>query len=123
MAMNWNDAFGQRGLAAETAAPVSVEEQDLPPGAPPYAGGPLAGGPPQPSPTPNPNISLTTLAAGGMNHAQLWMSGQTSAPLQQQPFKRSAATIQDTLAQNGRVPERAPKSEDLGHFAWGSGFR
>lgn len=120
--MNWNDAFGKRGLGAETAAPVSVEEQDLPPGAPPYAGGPLANPPqPAPTPTPNPNISLTTLAAGGMNHAQLWMSGETSAPVQQQPFK--SRSIRDVLAESGRAPDRPPKSADLGHFSWGSAYR
>lgn len=89
--MNFQDAFtspglGQRGLAAQTAAPDNVES-DLPPGAPPYAAGPLAN--PRPSPSPAPQ-SLETLANGGFNHAQLWMSGQSSAPVQQQPFAAPA---------------------------------
>lgn len=114
----WNDAFGQKGLAAATAAPMSVEEQDLPPGAAPYSGGPLANQLPQPTPapTPNPNVSLTTLAAGGMNHAQLWMSGQSSAPIQQQqPFNRSQT--------QPVAPERNEKLPDINHFSWASAFQ
>lgn len=121
VAVNWNDAFGQRGLAAQTAAPMNVEDADLPPGAPAYSGGPLANPPrPTPTPSPDPSLSLTTLAAGGMNHAQLWMTGQASAPpFQQQPFspKRS---LQETVAQP--PPERKITREQVRPFAWASAF-
>lgn len=70
-----------------TSAPTNAAEIDSPPGAPDYANGPLAN--PRPKPTPQPPPSLSTLAAGGFNHAEAWMAGMQEPPaaIEQKPFE------------------------------------
>lgn len=119
--MNWDRAFQPPGQAGATSAPMNVDE-DSPPGAGGYASGPLANPKPVPTPTPkpNPNLSLTTIAAGGMNHAQLWMSGEAVPPIQQQPFNAKAPAVVNT---NRNVPSGPKiKPEQLRPFSWASGF-
>lgn len=84
--IDFTKPFEPRGLAATTAAPMNAQELDVPPGAAPYVTGPLATMP-QPSPTPQPQ-SLSSLAAGGFNHAEAWMAGQAAPPkqIEQKPF-------------------------------------
>lgn len=77
--INFGRQFVPPGMTGQTSAPANVDEIDLPPGAAPYPAGPLGSQPSPPSPSPTPNqTSLTTLAAGGTNHQQAWMSGQPS---------------------------------------------
>lgn len=92
--IDFDTPFRQRGLAATTAAPMSAVEDDTPPGAGDYAKGPLANMP-QPTPAPPPQQSLSTIAAGGFNHAQSWQAGQAAPPaqFQQQPFKSSVPNV------------------------------
>lgn len=127
-----------RGLAGATTAPMSVADEDLPPGAGgTYYQGPLANQPaPTPTPSPNPN-SLSVLAAGGTNHQEAWMSGQTSPQSfpKQAPFSSNSEPDMPPgsegtyyggpLANPTPKPTPAPKSlspDAIAHFGWGSAF-
>lgn len=85
--ISFSRQFRPPGMTGLTAAPQNVDQEpDSPPGAPDYVNGPLAM--PRPTPRPPPTTSLTTLADGGFNHAQAWMSGSPAPQraIEQQPF-------------------------------------
>lgn len=117
--INFSRQFAPTGLAGETVAPMNVDE-DSPPGAGGYASGPLANMPPRPSPSPTPAPqSLSTLAAGGYNHAELWMSGQQAAP-QQAPFPTKLSDMSSAFQPT--VPKPKVNPDDLSPFGWSSAF-
>lgn len=117
--ISFSRQFKPTGLAGETTAPMNADqESDSPPGAGGYASGPLANMPPRPSPSPTPP-TLSTLAAGGFNHAELWMSGQRAAP-QQQPFPTNISEMSSAFQPAQPKPKINPA--DLGPFGWSSAF-
>lgn len=131
--ISFSRQFKPPGMTGLTNSPANVEEVDLPPGTEgTYFGGPLAN-PPRPSPTVPPGQqSLSMLAAGGNNHQEAWMSGQsspTSLP-QQAPFSATESdlppgaegTYYGGPLANPPKPTPTPNPQKLAHFSWSAQF-